>query len=69
MVPRAETIGPGARSELEGDLRAIYGRAEKRRLREATEKLAPLGVTLSMVAPDQLALAASRRKPESARVA
>ncbi len=69
MVPHAEALVPAAQSELEGDLRAIYGRAEKRRFREATEKLAPLGVTLSLVAPDQLALAAGRKRPESARVA
>ncbi|HEX5657254.1 MAG TPA: hypothetical protein VFX59_08660, partial [Polyangiales bacterium] len=69
MVPHAESAVPTAQSELETDLRAIYGRAEKRRLREATEKLAPLGVTLTMVAPNQLAQLAQRKKLESARVA
>ncbi|HEY6876542.1 MAG TPA: DUF58 domain-containing protein [Polyangiales bacterium] len=69
LVPHAEAIAAAPPDGLAHDLRAIYGRAEKRRLREATEKLGPLGVTLSLVAPDQLAQAASRKLPERARVA
>ena len=60
LVPHAEAIARPASNGLEHDLRAIYRRAEQRRLREAT---------LSLVAPDQLALTANRRKLESARVA
>jgi uncharacterized protein (DUF58 family) len=69
LVPHAEALTRPAQSGLEHDLRAIYGRAEQRRLREAKQQLGPLGVSLSLVAPDQLALTANRRKPESARVA
>lgn len=69
LVPHAEALTRPASNALEQDLRAIYGRAEQRRLREAKQQLGPLGVSLSLVAPDQLALTANRRKPESARVA
>ncbi len=69
LVPHAEAIVRPAANGLELDLRAIYGRAEERRLREATRELGPLGVSLSRVAPDQLALTAVRRKPIPARVA
>jgi uncharacterized protein (DUF58 family) len=69
LVPHAEAMMKPADSGLERDLRAIYGRAEQRRLREATEQLGPLGVSMSLVAPEQLAQLAHRRKPEAARVA
>lgn len=69
LVPHAEAITQPASNGLESDLRAIYRRAEQRRLREATALLGPLGVSLSLVAPDQLAHHAVRRKLPGAKVA
>lgn len=69
LIPHAEALARPASNGLEDDLRSIYGRAEQRRVREATQQLGPLGVSLTVVAPDELAQAAGRRLLDGARVA
>jgi uncharacterized protein (DUF58 family) len=54
LVPDAQALGaPRTRADIDGELRVIYGRAEQRRLREATQRFTQLGVPVNVVRPHQ----------------
>jgi hypothetical protein len=59
LVPDAEALARSSHDRTLGpELRTIYGRAEQRRLREATQRFVQLGVDVSVVRPHQTARAA-----------
>ncbi len=52
MVPDAQALAqPEQHEELEAELRVIYGRAERRRLREASQRFLKLGVDVQVMRP------------------
>jgi hypothetical protein len=61
LVPDAEAlVPPRTRADMDTELRIVYGRAERRRLREATQRFAQLGVSVNVVRPNQSARSVER---------
>jgi hypothetical protein len=63
LVPDAEALTRTHEGGLEPELRIIYGRAERRRMREATQRFAQLGVDVSVVRPSLPVRGAQTRRP------
>jgi uncharacterized protein (DUF58 family) len=53
LVPDAQALMPSRPAELSAELRTIYGRAERRRVREATAQFLKLGVDVTVVRPGE----------------
>lgn len=70
LVPDAEAlIQAEPTSEGESELRIIYGRAEQRRLREATQRFVKLGVDVQVVKPGHTGKPAELNRPRATRSA